>query len=58
MNELTPYVLKSPVPHQQEYPLAAPGAVTIDPQQAANLRDYWQVIRKRKGIIATCFLAR
>ncbi len=57
MNDLSPYVTKSPISRQQEYPVAAPGGVPIDLQQAAGLRDYWLVIRKHKGIIATCFFS-
>ncbi len=57
MNDLSPYVTKSPISRQQEYPVAAPGGVPIDLQQPDGLRDYWLVIRKHKGIIAACFFS-
>ena len=58
MNDLSPYVIKSSIPRPQEHRVAAPrGGVPIDFQQRAGLRDYWLVIRKHKGIIATCFFS-
>ena len=57
MNDLSPYVIKSPIPRQQEYPVAAPGGVPIDLQQTVSLRDYWLVIRKHTVIVATCFFS-
>jgi len=54
MNDLTPYVAQPAVSSATEVPNPVPGAF-IDPQENSNLREYWRIFRKHKGIIAASF---
>jgi succinoglycan biosynthesis transport protein ExoP len=57
MNDVSPYVIRSTVPGQQEIPRSPVVGPPIEISESANLRDYWHVIKKHKAIIATCLFA-